>query len=190
MVWFWTLVFVVGNTAFLCVFFFLIYFFIGVDLPQCKSIVDLQHYGHFCCTAQWLSYTHIYILFYILFHCGLSQNTEYSSPCYTVVGQCSFWWALSNLCKRPGTGPAMWKRQRKCLSTYFLLFFPPALAGPQPESLFRGLLRQLQGCPLLPPPGHFQSVSNPAGPFRVEEFLAVMWPYSDSERSCVREIWH
>ena len=27
---------------------------------------------------------HIYILFYILFHCGLSQDIEYSSLCYTL----------------------------------------------------------------------------------------------------------
>ena len=30
---------------------------------------------------------YIYVLFYILFHYGLSQDTEYSSLCYT-VGPC------------------------------------------------------------------------------------------------------
>ena len=51
-------------------------------------IVDLQCCVNSCCTAKWLSYTHthththIYILYYIIFHCGLSQVTEYSSLCY------------------------------------------------------------------------------------------------------------
>ena len=39
------------------------------------------------------SIRHIYILFHILFHYDLSQDTEYSSPCYT-VGPC----CLSVLC--------------------------------------------------------------------------------------------
>ena len=46
----------------------------------CWSLVDLQCVN-FCCTAQWFSYTHIYILFYILFHYGLSQDIGYSSLC-------------------------------------------------------------------------------------------------------------
>ena len=50
-------------------------------------MVDLQCCVNFWCTAKWLSYTHIYILFYILFHYGLSQDIEYSSQCYT-VGPC------------------------------------------------------------------------------------------------------
>ena len=36
--------------------FFILYFFNW-------SIVDLQRCANFCCTAKWLSYTHIYILF-------------------------------------------------------------------------------------------------------------------------------
>ena len=51
------------------------------------SIVDLQCVN-FCCTAKWLSYTYMYILFFnILFHYGLSQDNEYSSLCST-VGPC------------------------------------------------------------------------------------------------------
>ena len=50
-------------------------------------IVDLQCCVNFCSTAKWLSYTDIYILFHILFHCDLSQDIEYSSPCST-VGPC------------------------------------------------------------------------------------------------------
>ena len=34
------------------------------------------------------SIIHIYILFYILFHYSLSQDTEYSSLCYTVRPCC------------------------------------------------------------------------------------------------------
>ena len=52
------------------------------------SIVDLQCFLNFCCTAM----THLYIYictfsFDILSHCGLSQDTEYSSLCST-VGLC------------------------------------------------------------------------------------------------------
>jgi len=51
----------------------------------------------FWCTAKWFSYTCVYvyiylyiythILFYILSHCGLLQDTEYGSLCHT-VGAC------------------------------------------------------------------------------------------------------
>ena len=56
------------------------------------SIVDLRCVN-FCCLAKLLSYTHIYILFYILFHYGLSQDIEYSSL-WSTVGPC----CLSILC--------------------------------------------------------------------------------------------
>ena len=36
-------------------------------------IVDLQCWINFSCTAKWLSYTHIYIIFHILVHYDLSQ---------------------------------------------------------------------------------------------------------------------
>ena len=53
------------------------------------SIVDLQCFVNFCCTAviQLYIYIYIHIIFYILFHYGLSQDTKYSSLCYT-VGPC------------------------------------------------------------------------------------------------------
>ena len=44
------------------------------------SAVDLQCIN-FCCTKKWYSYTYIHILFCILFHYGLSQDSEYSSLC-------------------------------------------------------------------------------------------------------------
>ena len=50
------------------------------------QIVDSQGVN-FCCKANWLSYTHIQILFYIIFHYDLSQDIEYSSLCNT-VGPC------------------------------------------------------------------------------------------------------
>ena len=60
---------------------YLIYYFLNwsiVNLPCCVNL---------CCTAEWLSYTHIYILFYILYHYGLSWDIEYNSLCYT-IGPC------------------------------------------------------------------------------------------------------
>ena len=50
------------------------------------SMLDLQCVN-FCGTANWFRYTHIYILSHILFFYGLSQDTEYSSLCYT-LGPC------------------------------------------------------------------------------------------------------
>ena len=59
-------------------------------------IVDLQ-----CCvnsyyTAKWFGYTHTHTntLFYILFHYGLSQDIQYSSPCYA-VGLCG--WSILHM---------------------------------------------------------------------------------------------
>ena len=62
------------------------------------SIVDLQCYVSFWYTAKWFScvyifiYIHIYIyiLFQILFPCGVLQDIDYSSLCYT-VGPCCFY---------------------------------------------------------------------------------------------------
>ena len=48
------------------------------------SEIDLQCCSNLCCTAKWLSYIHIYILF----HCGLSQDIEYSSLYYTLRACC------------------------------------------------------------------------------------------------------
>ena len=53
------------------------------------SIVDLQCVN-FHCIAKWLSYTHICILFYILFHYDLSQDIGYKSLWYTVGPCCLF----------------------------------------------------------------------------------------------------
>ena len=52
-------------------------------------MVDLQCCISFCCPAKWFSYTCVYILFYIIFCYSLSQDIEYSSPCYTVGHCCS-----------------------------------------------------------------------------------------------------
>ena len=66
-------------------FFFFFFFF------KCL-IYFLLKYSWFallcnlCCTAKWLSYTHTFF-FHILFHYGLSPDTEYSSLCST-VGPC------------------------------------------------------------------------------------------------------
>ena len=48
------------------------------------SIVDLQSCVNFCCTVEWLSHTRICLLFYILFHYGLSQEVENHFLCFTV----------------------------------------------------------------------------------------------------------
>ena len=47
-------------------------------------IVYLQCWTNFYCTAKWLSYTNTYILFYILFHYGVSKEIRFSSLCYIV----------------------------------------------------------------------------------------------------------
>ena len=44
--------------------------------------IDLHCCANFYFRAKWFSYT--CLLFHILFHYGLSQNGEYSSPCYAV----------------------------------------------------------------------------------------------------------
>ena len=51
------------------------------------SVVNLQCYVSFRCTAKWFSYTYTYILFQILFHYRLLQDIEYRSLCY-IVGPC------------------------------------------------------------------------------------------------------
>ena len=53
-----------------------------------ESIIYLKCLN-FCSTAEWFRCLNIYIAFYILFHYGLSQDMEYSSPCRT-VGPCCF----------------------------------------------------------------------------------------------------
>ena len=68
-------------------FFFFLVFLIFNFLISNWSIVDLQCVN-FCCTAKWFSYTYIYILFYSLFHYGLSQDIEYSCLCCTVGPWC------------------------------------------------------------------------------------------------------
>ena len=45
--------------------------FFGLYLCIYSSIVDIQCCVNFCCPAKWLIYTHIDIVFYIHFHCGL-----------------------------------------------------------------------------------------------------------------------
>ena len=45
------------------------------------SIVDLQCFVSFGCTAKWFSYMYF---FQILFPCRLLQNIEYSSLCYSL----------------------------------------------------------------------------------------------------------
>ena len=65
------------------------------------SVVDLRCCVHFCCTAKEFSY--IYNLFHILFHYGLSEDTENSSLHYTIGRVC----ALS-LFSRVWFGVALW----------------------------------------------------------------------------------
>ena len=52
------------------------------------SIVDLQCHISFCCMVKWFSYTHMYILFHILFHYGLPQDIGCSSLCYIAGPYC------------------------------------------------------------------------------------------------------
>ena len=47
----------------------------------------LQCCASVCCTAKWPSHNYIYIPC-IIFHCGLSQETGYTSLCYAVGPHC------------------------------------------------------------------------------------------------------
>ena len=59
------------------------------------------------------SVIHIYILFHILFHYGLLQDTEYSSLCYT-VGPC----CLSQLFLQTKMAPAVIKSSSPILADF------------------------------------------------------------------------
>ena len=80
------------------------------------SIVDLQ-----CCVSgvhqsESVIHTHVSIIFQILFHDGLSQDTEYSSLCST-VGPCCSADVIAHICSpQPPTPPLPrppppWKQQ-------------------------------------------------------------------------------
>lgn len=45
--------------------------------------VDVRCCANFCCPAEWLSYTHLCMLLYILYHHGLAQEIGSSSQGYT-----------------------------------------------------------------------------------------------------------
>jgi len=51
---------------------------------------ELQCYVYFCCIAKWPShiYTHTHYFSHTIFHHSLSQETGYSSLCYTVGPHC------------------------------------------------------------------------------------------------------
>ena len=60
------------------------------------SVVDFWVCVNFCCTAKWLSYTEIYVLLYILFHYGLSQDIKYTPVLYNrtllfIHSRCNNW---------------------------------------------------------------------------------------------------
>ena len=72
--------------------FFIHYFFLNWD------ILDLQCCATFSCIAKWLSYAHMYILFYILFHYSLSREIGCSSlwafeSCFLYLFFLT-WWAV------------------------------------------------------------------------------------------------
>ena len=93
-------------------------------------IFDLQCCVNFCYTAKWFSFT--YIIFHILSHCSLLQDTEYISLCHTLGPCCLSIWNV--ICKiliyrlmpcipctfnnrfrvrREKEGRAKWKRERR-----------------------------------------------------------------------------
>ena len=51
----------------------------GSNLLSCIYCIDRWIFWH---CATWEAHTYIYV--YILLHCGLSQDTEHSTQCYTV----------------------------------------------------------------------------------------------------------
>ena len=69
----------------------------NICLPVCslsfhlflKIMVDLQWRANFCCT-RWHSHTYLpmHSLSYVTFHRGLSQETGYSSLCYSAGPHC------------------------------------------------------------------------------------------------------
>ena len=68
------------------IYFLFIYFLIEVELICNVVLVSSAQQSD---SARYIcEYIHIYILFQFLFPCGLLQNIEWSSLCYT-VGPCS-----------------------------------------------------------------------------------------------------
>ena len=78
-------------------FFFFFSFFLFKNLFYWR-IVDWKYCVNFYCTAKWLSYTFIYIVFHILFNYGLSQDIEYNSLCYTVGPCLSILYIIACIC--------------------------------------------------------------------------------------------
>ena len=130
-------------------------------------VVDLKRVNS-CCVAKWLHIVYpylyfllflvcllyyIYILFHILFHFGLSQDSEYSSLCYT-VGPCHFSSCGLVCITSSFLGLGCWPhRLPQCSPS-------PLPSNLCPRSPKERVLLQSHFAPILQPPSHpFSSLS-------------------------------
>ena len=91
-------------------------------------IVDLQCVN-FCCTAKWFC-LYIYILFYTLFHCGLSQNidTQFAVLCYLSLPwllSAIVSWLASSICLDKAVGDPDPACRLPLVGVGLKIFLPP-----------------------------------------------------------------
>ena len=128
------------------ILFFFFSFFLFTNLFYWR-IVDWKYCVNFYCTAKWLSYTFIYIVFHILFNYGLSQDIEYNSLCYTVC--------LHLLIPKLSIHPSAAPRPPWAFSLFFFLILFYFQTLQHCISFAKHQNESATGTPAFPMPGEF-----------------------------------